>query len=293
VMATTAARMHLQHNPMASQRNLRLLPCVFLMYAITTVPAWAADVSVQGTSIIDNQTGAPIRGFHAAYQNVSSTRAGIEADLDAMKNQFGLKGFSFEIGWHEVEPTRGIFQWNPNWDMLLDVAQKKGLYVNLILTAHYTPDWVFSQRIDVNVKDEDGNNTAGTFLNYAPSSPAALVWQGDFQRAALEPFKDKPALLSVHLTNDQTWPLIDRVLYVTHDVTEMICQGKNVIGAMLGHGWYSADKSSPGRQPYGDRPRLLAQLMVTLRDGRKLVLGIDGMPTVKSCLRMEVSFPLL
>jgi hypothetical protein len=66
-----------------------------------------------------------------------------------------------------------------------------------------------------------------------------------------------------------------------------------VIGAMLGHGWYSADKSSPGRQPYGDRPRLLAQLMVTLRDGRKLVLGTDGMPTVKSCLRMEVSFPLL
>ena len=110
---------------MVAQLNFRLLPCAFWACMIVAIPAWAADVSVQGTSIIDNQTGAPLRGFHAVYQNVPSTRAGMEADLDAIKNQFGLKGFSFEIGWHETEPSPGAFHWNPSWDMLLDVAHEK------------------------------------------------------------------------------------------------------------------------------------------------------------------------
>jgi len=81
---------------------------------------------------------------------------------------------------------------------------------------------------------------------------------------------------SSYYTNDQPWPLTDRVWYVTYDVTDMIRPGNNVIGAMLGHGWYSADGGSPGRQPYGDRPRLLAQLVVDNIDGGRTIVGSDA-----------------
>ncbi|MAG13952.1 MAG: hypothetical protein CMN78_05095 [Spirochaetales bacterium] len=67
-----------------------------------------------------------------------------------------------------------------------------------------------------------------------------------------------------------------RVLYVTHDVTRMLRPGKNAIGVILGHGWYSSDTASPpGRAPSGDRPLLIAQLNVDLRDGRRVSLATD------------------
>ncbi len=51
-----------------------------------------------------------------------------------------------------------------------------------------------------------------------------------------------------------------RVLYVTHDVTTAIQQGGNVVGAIVGHGWYGA-------------PKLIVQLDIEFEDGtRKQVL---------------------
>ncbi|WP_437222375.1 family 78 glycoside hydrolase catalytic domain [Planctomicrobium sp. SH661] len=81
---------------------------------------------------------------------------------------------------------------------------------------------------------------------------------------------------STYYTNDQPWPLTDRVLYVTHDVTQIIQPGENALGAMLGHGWYSADRTPPGRQVYGDRPRLLAQLIIEHPEGEPTVIATDN-----------------
>ncbi|MBN2024989.1 MAG: family 78 glycoside hydrolase catalytic domain [Pirellulales bacterium] len=55
-----------------------------------------------------------------------------------------------------------------------------------------------------------------------------------------------------------------RVLYVTHDVTNLVRPGANALGVMLGNGWYSPPPPDRG---YGDAPRLLLELVVDLADG--------------------------
>lgn len=52
-----------------------------------------------------------------------------------------------------------------------------------------------------------------------------------------------------------------------HDVTLLLTPGQNVIGVILGDGWYCGHTEKFRRQAYGDRPRLLAQLEIRYSDG--------------------------
>ena len=86
-----------------------------------------------------------------------------------------------------------------------------------------------------------------------------------------------PATTYYH--NDQPFPLGSRVLYVTHDLTDLLRPGVNALGVVLGHGWYSAEADVPPspdhREPYGPRPCLLLQLHVELADGRHVSVASD------------------
>ncbi len=53
-----------------------------------------------------------------------------------------------------------------------------------------------------------------------------------------------------------------RVLYLTYDVTNLLSEGQNVVGVMLGNGWYS----QPSFLKYGDSPRLLMQVNIEFTD---------------------------
>jgi alpha-L-rhamnosidase len=66
-----------------------------------------------------------------------------------------------------------------------------------------------------------------------------------------------------------------RVCYQTYDVTSLLRQGGNVIGAILGDGWYCGNLAWNGRQLYGDRPKLLAQLVITHPDGLQTLIVSD------------------
>ncbi|MCX6039303.1 MAG: glycoside hydrolase family 78 protein [Chloroflexi bacterium] len=66
-----------------------------------------------------------------------------------------------------------------------------------------------------------------------------------------------------------------RVRYQTYEVTSLLQQGGNVIGAILGDGWYCGNLAWKGRQYYGDRPKLLAQLTITYTDGSKTLIISD------------------
>jgi alpha-L-rhamnosidase len=67
-----------------------------------------------------------------------------------------------------------------------------------------------------------------------------------------------------------------RVYYQTYDVTDLLVQGKNALGAILGDGWYCGHVGAEGRQQYGDRPKLLAQLVVELPSGSTTTFMTDG-----------------
>ncbi|MFN2111022.1 MAG: family 78 glycoside hydrolase catalytic domain [Anaerolineae bacterium] len=66
-----------------------------------------------------------------------------------------------------------------------------------------------------------------------------------------------------------------RVRYQVHDITDLLIEGENTIGAILGDGWYCGNLERSGRMQYGDRPRLLAQLHITLADDSTVSIATD------------------
>ena len=67
-----------------------------------------------------------------------------------------------------------------------------------------------------------------------------------------------------------------RIQHQGYDVTRQLKRGDNVIGAVLGDGWFSGHVGW-GKQHhhYGDTPALLAQLEVQYQDGTREVVGSD------------------
>lgn len=67
-----------------------------------------------------------------------------------------------------------------------------------------------------------------------------------------------------------------RVLYATYDVTDLMTEGENVLGAILGEGWYRGNLAwEKNRALYGHQRALLAQLHVECADGSRLTVVTD------------------
>ncbi|HYG34743.1 MAG TPA: alpha-L-rhamnosidase N-terminal domain-containing protein, partial [Clostridia bacterium] len=67
-----------------------------------------------------------------------------------------------------------------------------------------------------------------------------------------------------------------RVHYFGYDITKQIKRGENVVGAILGDGWYAGYLAFTGRRHYyGDQTRLIVQMEIEYQDGSKEVIGTD------------------
>ncbi len=70
---------------------------------------------------------------------------------------------------------------------------------------------------------------------------------------------------------DPTYTRFDRRnLYVTYDVTENIIQGENVLGVLLGNGWYNHQSTAVwyfDKAPWRARPKFCMDLRITYSDG--------------------------
>ena len=75
-----------------------------------------------------------------------------------------------------------------------------------------------------------------------------------------------------HVLDPATTDYAKQVLYVTHDVTDLLREGANAVGGMLGNGWFS----EPEWEAYGDSPRLLVQMTLEYADGDTESLATDG-----------------
>ena len=70
-----------------------------------------------------------------------------------------------------------------------------------------------------------------------------------------------------------------RIEYGTHDVTELVRAGENVLGAIVGDGWYAGFVGMDPRRPgnhYGRDPELLCELHLEHADGTRTVIATDG-----------------
>ncbi|WP_299033344.1 glycoside hydrolase family 78 protein [uncultured Pseudokineococcus sp.] len=75
------------------------------------------------------------------------------------------------------------------------------------------------------------------------------------------------------------WTSYDhRLRYRTHDVTALLSEGENVLGAWLADGWYRGRLGFHGGHVnlWGERTALLAQLDVELADGRRVTVATAG-----------------
>jgi alpha-L-rhamnosidase len=66
-----------------------------------------------------------------------------------------------------------------------------------------------------------------------------------------------------------------RVYYRAYEVTARLKPGVNVLGAILGDGWYRGHLSIVGQNIYGKQTRLLAQLHLFFADGSSQVIASD------------------
>ena len=70
-----------------------------------------------------------------------------------------------------------------------------------------------------------------------------------------------------------------RLQYQTYDVTSLLRKGSNVLGAVVADGWWCGFVGFDERRAalhYGDRPGLLAQLVVDFADGSRQVVPTDA-----------------
>ena len=68
-----------------------------------------------------------------------------------------------------------------------------------------------------------------------------------------------------------------RIMYNTYDVTDMMKEGSNGLGAMLGAGWYSDLNIFTAAQvdPYGIKQSLLAKMLLQYEDGSQEIVVTD------------------
>ncbi len=67
-----------------------------------------------------------------------------------------------------------------------------------------------------------------------------------------------------------------RVQYQVYDVSHLLTEGENVLGAVLSDGWYCGNVEWRGRQLYGDRPWLFGQVVVQYDDGSSETFATNG-----------------
>ncbi|WP_176444669.1 family 78 glycoside hydrolase catalytic domain [Paenibacillus herberti] len=66
-----------------------------------------------------------------------------------------------------------------------------------------------------------------------------------------------------------------RLQYQTYDVTDMLLEGGNAIGAMLGEGWYAGSVAHVGPNQYGTEVSFLSQLKIEYEDGTSETVATD------------------
>jgi len=67
-----------------------------------------------------------------------------------------------------------------------------------------------------------------------------------------------------------------RVYYRAYDVTSLLQQGANTVGAILGDGWFRGNVSILGQNFYGTKTRLCAELHMFYANGTSQVIASDG-----------------
>ncbi|MFA9187364.1 family 78 glycoside hydrolase catalytic domain [Flavobacterium magnesitis] len=162
---------------------------------------------------------------------------------------------------------------------------------NVIFSDNVTTSGIFSSYKEVTVENDSyavtgGNNGAFILANPSQNSMPMLrtvfgIDSPKISKARL--YVTSRGIYDVYLNgkkigNDYFNPGLTQYnkthLYQTYDVTANIQQGNNVLGAILGEGWWSGGSTFVGENWnfFGDRQSMLAKLVVTYADGSEKII---------------------
>jgi alpha-L-rhamnosidase len=140
--------------------------------------------------------------------------------------------------------------------------------------------------IEVPSEETRGNDSAQFALSPCPYLRRAFTISGPIARAVL--YATARGLVELHLNGRRVGDEVlapgwtdyrRRVEYTAHDVTALLREGENALGAILGDGWYAGyvgfDPKHRGAH-YGTAPELLCELHVEHADGSTAVVRSDG-----------------
>ncbi len=149
-------------------------------------------------------------------------------------------------------------------------------------------DWQ-AQWIGYPLEDVENVNEDSLDLPPSPYLRRSFETEGEVKRATL--YATALGLYEMRLNGERVgksyftpgWTdYHKRLYYNTYDVTEMVEEGKNALGAILADGWYAGyvgfalkGNFPTPREMYGPHPALYAQLEVTYENGDKQVVTTD------------------
>lgn len=160
--------------------------------------------------------------FHKREQSLAQ----FAEDIKVMKAQ-GIIGVSLEVPWYEYEPQDNHFTPPVYIEKALDIVEANGLYTTLLLSPHYTPDWFFEKMGNVYMERPDHTPIiwdnlrtlvpeAGAYMTYSPFAQPAIAEQIAFDVAATQHYEQRPSVVAIFLSNEQTYPKEIKVDYSSH-----------------------------------------------------------------------------
>jgi hypothetical protein len=163
------------------------------------VPRWTGDTRpvIKSSSFIAPTTtpGKPGREIRPVFFNGYGHFGQVQADIEKWPN-YGTNIIQFETGPWSVFPEEGkVVDPTPGILKNLDRAQKAGVAVNLLLSPHYFPNWMFTKYPELR-KQRD------YFFPMCLHAPETMELLKKYIKVVVPPLKDHPALHSICISNE-------------------------------------------------------------------------------------------
>lgn len=131
----------------------------------------------------------------------------IEEEVINIK-KLGFKGITFDIHWDDSEKQIYNYTYDEKNKKIIELADKHGLFIQILLADHYMPSWVADA---YKTRDENNNIYSAHYLPYSIYSPIAehiLHWQS----MMIKHYSQYKNVISFLLSNESgfCWPNDDK-----------------------------------------------------------------------------------
>lgn len=294
-----------------TDNNVKPLTCLIasiLLLACTAAPVWALDAVHLRCEYVDNPTGIDILQPRLSWQVASDQRGQSQSAYRVIVASSAEKladgeGDLWDSG--KVESGQTLFVQYAGKE--LGSRQVCFWKVQVWDAAGRSPKWSEPATWSMGLLHD--SDWTGQYISYRDTTaihddtttlhlPAARQYRREFKaanqitRATI--YATALGIYELHLNGQRVgdarfapgWTdYRRRAYYYSYDVTDLLNDGDNAIGAWVADGWYSGyvgfglltgmGTEKTGRAVYGKTPSLMAQLEIEYTDGSRQVIGTD------------------